>query len=97
MSQHNTYKAWTKEDDLHLLQDHDAWANYPLLPVKRFLADQPLPECAVMAAGWPGHEHEVFLVGLYSIEGKIIDALKRAQSIKYTSYQAVMDDGWMVD
>lgn len=84
----------TAEDDVRMMQNREQWPNPLLLPIKRYVGS--LPECAVLAA-YPGRETEVFLIGMFSIQGRVIDALDKTKTIKYDSYEAIVKDGWMVD
>ena len=86
-----------ERDDVAMMEHVELWPRWPVLPVKRYgptWQQGDLPEMGVLAA-CEEHRHTVFLdVMLFGMDG---DALKDAKRKEYDSFQAIVDDGWVVD
>lgn len=76
-------------DDVAFMQKEDDWPAWPRLPLKRSRSEGRFPQLGIMVAG---RKPEVYLTSMYNKT-----PLSDVESIKYESFQAVVDAGWRVD
>jgi hypothetical protein len=90
--------GYPREKHLSMMRTPDKWPRWPVLPIKRYNPDHHGTECAVMFAV-EGYLTTVFLGYLIEAKGPTIaDAMAcYPNRLKYDDYDAILDDGWIVD
>lgn len=77
------------------MQIPDSWPNYPLLPVKKYNEGSTgldAMECGVLVAG---KGPTVFLANMWSLTS--MSDLEGVKTKAYPSFEALQEDGWIVD
>lgn len=84
-----------EHDHLEMMKSPDRWPLWPVLPLKRRCANPgEFPECAfLMDVGGLDHV-KVYLGVIYELGGR---KPSEFESKKYSDYEAVVADGWIVD
>ena len=76
-----------KKKDIKMMNTPDDWPAWPFLPLKRYIESHKSPECAILLAG---HGPKVVKCNMWSYDPK-------AETIEYTSFQELVDAGWIID
>lgn len=87
-----------KEDDLKLMKDPLSWYRWPILPVKKLVENGERPEFGfLLAIGKP----IIYLKNMYDLKDLGITTIKeimeKVESKEYSSFDSIIDDGWIVD
>ena len=83
-----------KAIDLNMINNVDLWSAYPVLPLVRRLQNQPL-ECGFIVASSDPIIYKGNIFGLKN--GLLGPQLLEFESVKYPSFEEILDDGWEVD
>lgn len=83
---------WKPGEDLQMMQDPDEWPYWPQLPLKRRFRDKPRK---------PGPMYG-FLVAIPELRpivfvGLIGAVQENRPTIEYSSFEELLEDGWLVD
>ena len=78
-------------DDLEFMKNPNLWPHL-VLPIKRYLEEEKFPQIGIVTP----FLSTVYLVNLYDDSWQSV-AFKDMPSIEYEDFQAVIDDGWIVD
>lgn len=82
-------------DDGAFIRHVELWPHYPLLPIKRHIADEDGPECCLLLATaepWS----TVYACNLFALP-KTVSELRKMNKYTYPSVEALLADGWRVD
>lgn len=82
-----------REETLKFLQNPLEWGMFPVLPLKRYKDEGGFPEVGFVLAGKP---LIVYLDNVLAVsnEKKLLSTLNKQE---YKCFEALMNDGWMVD
>lgn len=85
-----------RREDLRRMQSPGQWPQWPYLPIKRRVGDSNWPELGLLVETGidtpPVVMPKVYLTNLFCQE-KLTDVPTR----EYPSFEALLDDGWVVD
>lgn len=90
--------AAEREKNLHMMRSPDDWPIWPRLPLKRNWNGDP-PHAGYMLCG-KGFEMVVIIGNIFTLLPKADSAeelLTKVDHKVYEDYDAILDDGWMVD
>jgi hypothetical protein len=89
--------AAEREKHKRMMADPGDWPRWPILPLKRTSPQGVGLECAIMVA-WEEHLTTVFFADMFDLPGGTFkEVFGSLPQKKYTDYDAILDDGWMVD
>lgn len=81
-------------DSLALMRNQDKWPLGNILPVKRrYVGEGGFPECGTLIAPTLLKE----FTRIFVFVGTMYEPLHDQVRLEYSSFEAVVDDGWMVD
>ncbi len=79
-----------KQAHLKLMRNPSLWARWPLLPLKK-RKEGSLSETGYLIETTAEHCYTVFLGNIFS------PSPSTDPTVKYVSFEAILDDGWEVD
>lgn len=86
------------KQDLSMMKNPGKWRQYPILPIKRMDKSGGMPEFGLLL---PIKNPVVYLANMWDLEDLGIktagDITSKIKSISYASFEAILDDGWIVD
>jgi len=87
-----------KEEDLKLMKDPLLWYRWPILPVKKIPDNGERPKFGfLLAIGKP----IVYLKNMYDLQElgvtTVKEIMEKVESKEYSSFDSIVDDGWIVD
>jgi hypothetical protein len=87
-----------RQDDLDMMKNPMTWHCWPILPIKKRNESGGRPEFGLLLAT---KKPVVYLVGMFDLGDLGIkntaDIMKKVKSTAYSSFEAILDDGWIVD
>lgn len=87
-----------RQEDLDMMKNPGKWYQYPILPVKRVKKSENVPEFGLLL---PIKNPVVYLVNMWDLRDLGIrssaDIMNKVKPIAYKSFEAILDDGWVVD
>lgn len=87
-----------RQEDLDMMKNPGKWCRYPVLPIKRVDKSGGEPEFGLLL---PIKNPVVYLVNMWDLGDMglkdTVDIMKKVKSIVYTSFEAILDDRWVVD
>ncbi len=87
-----------RQDDLSMMKNPGKWSRYPILPIKRVNKSGGMPEFGLLL---PIKNPVVYLVNMWDLGDlgikTVADIMSKVKSISYDSFEAILDDGWVVD
>lgn len=90
-----------RQENINDMKNPGCWPHYPVLPIKRrensSKGREKLEAAFLLATGEP----IVYLLNMWSIGElgckNLKDVQEKVKSIKYSSFEAMIDDEWEVD
>ena len=79
--------------DLEMMQESAAWPAFPLLPLKRYQNKPSDPELGIL---WQGCGPTVYRCSMFYLP-KTPEESAALLTIKYESFEALVNDGWVID
>lgn len=87
-----------RQDDLSMMKNPGKWSQYPILPIKRVDKSGEIPEFGLLL---PIKNPVVYLANMWDLGDLGVkdtgDIMKKVKSTVYDSFEAILDDGWVVD
>lgn len=87
-----------RQEDLSRMKNPGKWHQYPILPVKRMNKSGSESEFGLLL---PIKNPVVYLVNMWNLGDMGIknaaDIMNKVKPIAYKSFEAILDDGWVVD
>lgn len=91
--------AEERGQEIEMMQSPARWPAWPMLPLKRKDTDGPMMGLLLevgLAVGLKV-ESTVYLTNLFEFPGMSLEARREVKFLEYSSFEALLDDGWVVD
>lgn len=93
----NERREKEKQEDLRMIKDPNTWGCWPILPMKKATGEGERPVGFLLATGKP----KLYLRNFLDLRGIGVQTVKeideKVQSREYVSFEAILDDGWIID
>lgn len=87
-----------RQENLNMISNPATWHRYPILPIKRVNKSGGMPEFGLLLAD---NKPVVYMVNMWDLGDMEIkstaDIINKVKSTVYTSFEAILNDGWVVD
>jgi hypothetical protein len=82
----------TRSEELAMMSEPDRWPQWPLLPIK--LLGHAFEEEGTGLL-FADKQPIIYLINLWAVKDQ--EQLRNAKQLKFTSFESILDAGWVVD